>query len=160
VSTTTTTTKAVLLNYCAQFRGLYHFLSLTFLRRGCRDDLVQVSRAENVFQIMYLVVVRAWCLSRLSRVIKNNIAAYGHYSPPDLPIPQSCREALCLRCACGTSLVHRLSMENLAQNVDDFFSEGYLSGGAHGLMLNAEQQVQWPDCATPSGALDPPRSQS
>ena len=51
-------------------------------------------------------------------------------------------------------------MENLAQNVDDFFSEGYLSGGAHGLMLNAEQQVQWPDCATPSGALDPPRSQS
>jgi hypothetical protein len=34
--------------------------------------LVQVSRAENVFQIMYLV--RVWCLSRLSRVIKNNIA--------------------------------------------------------------------------------------
>ena len=26
--------------------------------------------------ICNLVVVRAWCLSRLSRVIKNNIAAY------------------------------------------------------------------------------------
>jgi hypothetical protein len=26
-------------------------------RRGCRDHLVQVSRAENVFQIMYLVRV-------------------------------------------------------------------------------------------------------
>ena len=60
----------------------------------------------------------------------------------------------------GTSFVHRLlSMENLSQNVDDFFSEGYVSGGAHGLVLNAEQQVRWPDCATPSGALDPPRSQ-
>ena len=37
---------------------------------------MQVSRAENVFQIMYLV--RVWCLSRLSRVIKNNIATYGN----------------------------------------------------------------------------------
>jgi hypothetical protein len=80
----------------------------------------------------------------------------------DIIHPPTCQfhRAVVKRCACGTSLVHRLSMENLAQNVDDFFSEGYLSGGAHGLMLNAEQQVQWPDCATPSGALDPPRSQS
>ena len=61
---------------------------------------------------------------------------------------------------CLAPLVHRLlSMENLSQNVDDFFSEGYVSGGAHGLVLNAEQQVRWPDRATPSGALDPPRSQ-
>ena len=104
---------------------------------------------------MYLV--RVWCLSRLSRVIKNNIAR-----SMEIIHPPTCQfhRAVVKRCACGTSLVHRLSMENLAQNVDDFFSEGYLSGGAHGLMLNAEQQVQWPDCATPSGALDPPRSQS
>ena len=90
---------------------------------------------------------------------------------------------LCIWCVCGASHAsHALSkttlrglwklftprlptipqsavVENLSQNVDDFFSEGYVSGGAHGLVLNAEQQVRWPDCATPSGALDPPRSQ-
>jgi hypothetical protein len=95
-------------------------------------------------------------LTPLTRYQKQHCAVYGNYSPPDLPIPQS---AVVERWVPGTSLVHRLSMENLSQNVDDFFSEGYVSGGAHGLVLNAEQQVRWPDCATPSGALDPPRSQ-
>ena len=120
--------------------------------------MVQVSRAENVFQIMYLV--RVWCLSRLSRVIKNNIArSMEIIHPPTCQFHRAVHRAV-ERWVPGTSLVHRLlSMENLSQNVDDFFSEGYVSGGAHGLVLNAEQQVRWPDCATPSGALDPPRSQ-
>ena len=91
---------------------------------------MQVSRAENVFQIMYLV--RVWCLSRLSRVIKNNIAGSMEIiHPPTCQFHRAVHRAV-ERWVPGTSLVHRLlSMENLSQNVDDFFSEGYLPRGAH-----------------------------
>ena len=124
-----------------------------------RSLLVQVSRAENVFEISI------WCVcgaSHASHALSYLILSYQkqHCALRKLFTPRLANSTeLSWSAVPGTSLVHRLSMENLAQNVDDFFSEGYVSGGAHGLVLNAEQQVRWPDCATPSGALDPPRSQ-
>ena len=70
-------------------------------RRGCRDHFWCKFQELK----MYLKLVSGACvvpltpLTRyliLSYLIKNNIAPYGNYSPPDLPIPQSCRGALCL----------------------------------------------------------------